>query len=262
MNIITGCLAATSGEVLIDGYDIFEQPEKAKKLIGFLPEQPPLYPDMTGEEYLKFVAEAKGVKKRDIRRQLEYVTEVAKLQDVFYRQTRYMSKGYRQRVGIAQALIGEPEIVILDEPTVGLDPRQIIEIRDLIKQLGKNHTVVLSSHILSEIKTVCSSALIISKGVMVANDTLENLEKIYAGDVSVILQVKASEVDVRRELTAMDGIMGIGIKPLRDGVLEAEIAIDKAFKNKLPEKIFYAFARLNKRSSTYRRIRRRLKTCS
>jgi len=246
MNIITGCLAATSGEVSIDGYDIFDEPEKAKRLIGYLPEQPPLYPDMTTEEYLKFVAEAKGVKKNDAKRQIRYATEITKLQDMFKRQTKYLSKGYRQRVGIAQALLGEPQIVILDEPTVGLDPRQIIDIRELIMQLGKSHTVVISSHILSEVRAVCSAAMIISKGKMVANDTLENLERMYAGEVSIILRVKAGEIDIRRELAVMDGILGLTFTQLGGGVTEVVIDIDEAFREKLPEKIFYAFARLNK----------------
>ncbi len=246
MNIITGCLAATSGEVRIGGYDIFEQPEKAKKLVGYLPEHPPLYLDMTAEEYLKFVAEAKGVKRSDMKRQIEYVIEVTRLQEMYKRQTKFLSKGYRQRVGVAQALLGEPELIILDEPTVGLDPRQIIEIRDLIKQLGKTHTVVLSSHILSEIRSVCTSAIIIAKGKMIANDTLENLENIYSGDSYVTLRVKASEIEIRRALAPMDAVMGVECTQLQDGVTEAKIDIDSDFRDKVPEQLFYAFASIDR----------------
>ncbi|MBQ3099755.1 MAG: ABC transporter ATP-binding protein [Clostridia bacterium] len=174
MNIITGCLAATSGQVTVGGYDIFEEPIKAKKLIGYLPEQPPLYMDMTPHEYLKFVASAKSVPLVKRSEQIEYVMEKTGLKDVSNRLIRNLSKGYKQRVGIAQAMIGDPEIIILDEPTVGLDPRQIIEIRELIKSLSPDHTVILSSHILTEIQAVCDYAIIISHGHIVASDTIEN----------------------------------------------------------------------------------------
>ena len=148
MNIITGCLSATSGQVTIDGHDIFEEPKEAKRAIGYLPEIPPLYTNETPEEYLKFVAEAKGLKGKEMDCQIEGVISQTRIQNVRKRLISKLSKGYRQRVGIAQALLGNPKVIILDEPTVGLDPIQIIEIRDLIKQLGKNHTVILSSHIL------------------------------------------------------------------------------------------------------------------
>lgn len=175
MNIITGCLAATSGQVTVGGYDIFEEPLKAKKLIGYLPEHPPLYMDMTPYEYLKFVASAKRVPLIKRMEQIEYVMDKTGLKEVSDRLIRNLSKGYRQRVGIAQAMIGDPEIIILDEPTVGLDPRQIIEIRELIKSLAPEHTVILSSHILTEIQAVCDYAIIISHGHIVASDTIENL---------------------------------------------------------------------------------------
>ena len=154
MNIITGCLGATEGEVLIDGHSITEEPMQAKRLIGYLPEQPPVYMDMTPAEYLDFVARAKGIPAKERAQQIETVTEKTRIQDVRNRLIRNLSKGYRQRVGIAQALLGRPEIIILDEPTVGLDPAQIIEIRELIRELGKEHTMVLSSHILSEVHAV------------------------------------------------------------------------------------------------------------
>ncbi len=175
MNIITGCLAQTEGTVTVDGHDVYDEPLAAKKLIGYLPELPPLYTDMTPKEYLKFVAEAKGVKSTEIGPEVERVMERTALTSVADRLIRNLSKGYRQRVGIAMALLGDPEIIILDEPTVGLDPRQIIEIRELIKSLGEDHTVILSSHILSEIQEVCEQVIIISHGRVVANDTIENI---------------------------------------------------------------------------------------
>ncbi len=175
MNIITGCLAQTEGTVIIDGHDVFDEPTAAKKLIGYLPELPPLYTDMSPKEYLTFVAEAKGIKASEIGPEVERVMERTAITGVASRLIRNLSKGYRQRVGIAMALLGDPEIIILDEPTVGLDPRQIIEIRELIKTLGEDHTVILSSHILSEIQEVCEQVIIISRGRVVANDTIENI---------------------------------------------------------------------------------------
>ncbi len=175
MNIITGCLAQTEGTVTVDGHDVYDEPLAAKKLIGYLPELPPLYTDMTPKEYLTFVAEAKGVMSTEIGLEVERVMERTALTSVADRLIRNLSKGYRQRVGIAMALIADPEIIILDEPTVGLDPRQIIEIRELIKSLGEDHTVILSSHILSEIQEVCEQVIIISHGRVVANDTIENI---------------------------------------------------------------------------------------
>lgn len=171
MNIMTGCLAATSGQVRIGGFDIFEEAQQAKKLVGYLPEQPPLYLDRTPREYLTFVARAKGIRESDIPNQLSHVMAVTQIQDVADRLIKNLSKGYKQRVGIAQAILGDPEVIILDEPTVGLDPRQITEIRELIQQLGKDHTVILSSHILSEVQAVCQTILIISKGKLVACDS-------------------------------------------------------------------------------------------
>ena len=193
MNIMTGCLAATSGQVRIGGFDIFEDAQQAKKLIGYLPEQPPLYLDRTPREYLTFVARAKGIRESDIPNQLTHVMAVTQIQDVADRLIKNLSKGYKQRVGIAQAILGDPEVIILDEPTVGLDPRQITEIRELIQQLGKDHTVILSSHILSEVQAVCQTILIISQGKLVACDTPENLEKLFAGTTTVELTVEASE---------------------------------------------------------------------
>ena len=186
MNIITGCLAASSGQVLIDGMDIFEDAVKAKKLIGYLPEVPPLYLDMTVFEYLKFISDVKGIPKENTTEELFKVMNATRTEEVGYRLIKNLSKGYRKRVGIAQALIASPEIIILYEPTVGLDPKQIIEIRELITSLGKDHTVILSSHILSEVQAVCDYILIISEGKLVADDTAENLEKSFGAGLEEI----------------------------------------------------------------------------
>lgn len=193
MNIITGYLAATGGEVKINGFDVLKQPEKAKKCVGYLPELPPLYMDMTVKEYLDFVAE---LKKLDKSLRAGYVKEAMKItrtEEVSGRLIRNLSKGYRQRVGFAQAVLGYPEILILDEPTVGLDPKQIIEIRDLIRELGKKHTIILSSHILSEISAVCDHVFIISHGKLVASDSTENLLERMTGAQEIELLLKAEE---------------------------------------------------------------------
>ncbi len=238
MNIITGCLAATSGDVLINGYDIFEDAGKAKKLIGYLPEQPPLYQDMTPKEYLTFVAKAKGVEKSE--QDLQEVMSITQIKDVSGRLIKNLSKGYKQRVGIAQALIGRPEIIILDEPTIGLDPKQIIEIRDLIKQLGKSHTVILSSHILSEVRAVCDLIMIISKGKLVACDTPENLENLFAGSATIELKVKATEDEVKKALSRIDQIRQIVYTDSEtDDTAEVKISSEKNVD--LSESIFFAF---------------------
>lgn len=181
MNIMTGYIAATSGEVIIEGHDIFKEAEEAKKHIGYLPEIPPLYMDMTVWEYLFTVADLKGVPKSERKSMIGDVMEKVMITNMKDRLIKNLSKGYKQRVGIAQTLIGNPDIIILDEPTVGLDPKQIIEIRTLIKQLGEDHTVLISSHILSEIGAVCDYVVIINKGHLVVSDSTENLEKLFKG---------------------------------------------------------------------------------
>ena len=193
MNIITGYLAATSGEVKINGFDVLKQPEEAKKCVGYLPELPPLYMDMTVKEYLDFVAELKKLEKSLRAGYVKEAMKISKTEEVSGRLIRNLSKGYRQRVGFAQAVLGYPEILILDEPTVGLDPKQIIEIRDLIKELGKKHTIILSSHILSEISAVCDHVFIISHGKLVASDSTENLLERMTGAQEIELLVKAEE---------------------------------------------------------------------
>ena len=186
MNIITGYLAPTSGTVSIDGHDIVEDPIGAKRLIGYLPELPPLYMDMTPREYLKFVAEAKGVKKADIKGEIDRVMEKTAITDVQNQIIKTLSKGYRQRVGMAEAIIGYPKVIIMDEPTVGLDPVQIIEFRDMIRELGKDHTVIISSHILAEISEICHKIMIIVKGKLVAIDTPENLAANFGEDTNTM----------------------------------------------------------------------------
>lgn len=190
MNIMTGYIGATAGDVLINGHSILDEPDEAKKYMGYLPEIPPLYVDMTVDEYLTFAARLKKIAAGDIRENVEKAKEAAHIQDVSGRLIKNLSKGYRQRVGLAYAVLGFPEIIILDEPTVGLDPKQIIEIRDVIRELGKNHTVILSSHILQEISAVCDYILIISHGKLVASDSIENLNEIMKDTNTLEITVK------------------------------------------------------------------------
>lgn len=206
MNIITGCIAATSGSVTVNGKDIFKDPIAAKKSIGYLPELPPLYLDMTPLEYLTFVAEAKGVGAEKTYLQVNRVMEMTAITNVADRLMSNLSKGYRQRVGIAQALLGDPGVVILDEPTVGLDPKQIIEIRDLIRTLGQTKTVILSSHILAEISAVCDHIMILSNGQLVANDTPEGLERSMNRSVKLELTVKGDQQTAEPILASVEGI--------------------------------------------------------
>lgn len=201
MNIITGCLSATEGTVSIGGYDIFEESLKAKSQIGYLPEQPPLYMDMTPKEYLTFVAEAKKIKKISIPAAVDNVMKKTSLTDVKNRLIKNLSKGYKQRVGIAGAILGNPPVVILDEPTVGLDPKQIIEIRSLIKSLKENHTVILSSHILAEVNEVCDRILIISGGKLIADDTPENLTNQFANGARLNVSVRTDAATAKRILS-------------------------------------------------------------
>ena len=206
MNIITGYLAATEGTVTIDGKDVQKDPEEAKRAIGYLPELPPLYVDMTVREYLDFVAELKKVPKKERKQQIDEVMEMTQITDMQQRLIRNLSKGYRQRVGLAQAILGYPEVIILDEPTVGLDPKQIIEIRDLIRKLGENHTVILSSHILSEVSAVCDHIMIIAHGKLVASDSPENLQKLMSGSMELNLEVKGSAAAVKSALQEISQI--------------------------------------------------------
>lgn len=240
MNIMTGYLGATEGEVLINGHDILKEPEEAKKQIGYLPELPPLYMEMTVREYLEFVAELKGIAKNKREESINEVEKMVKIWEVENRLIRNLSKGYRQRVGLAQAVLGFPEIIILDEPSVGLDPKQIIEIRELIRQLAKKHTVILSSHILAEVREVCDYILIISKGKLVASDTPENLERNLGDSDLIEIETKASPDKVRRILETVDGIRSISTKHLENGIAWAQIQEKK--NTDVREKVFQAFA--------------------
>jgi ABC-2 type transport system ATP-binding protein len=213
MNIITGYLGATDGEVKINGHDIFKEPEEAKKCIGYLPEIPPLYDDMTVKEYLDFVSELKQLEKSLRKRYVEEAMETTGIMDVSERMIRNLSKGYRQRVGFAQAILGYPEIIILDEPTVGLDPKQIIEIRELIRRLGEKHTVILSSHILTEISAVCDHVFIISKGKLVASDSTENLLSLMSGAQEIDLIIRGSGEEAQTLLESLAEIERVELLP-------------------------------------------------
>jgi len=244
MNIITGCLSATEGAVTIDGHDIYEDAVEAKKRIGYLPEIPPLYFDMTPKEYLSFVADAKKVAKAERSEQIESAMEQTGVKAVENKLIKSLSKGYKQRVGIAQALIGNPSIIILDEPTVGLDPKQIIEIRALIKELGKNHTVILSSHILSEVQAVCDKILIISCGRLVACDTPERLEKLFAGSKTIRMTVKTNKQEAQEALSHIKEIHSVNAKETADNISQLEITTDK--DTDIAEKLFFAYADIRK----------------
>ena len=209
MNIVTGYISASYGRVLLDGHDILEEPREVKRRIGYLPEMPPLYMDMTVDEYLKFVCAIKDVKPSYVKSHLDDITELIRITDVRKRLIKNLSKGYKQRVGMAQALVGNPEVVIMDEPTVGLDPKQIIEIRKLIKQLGEDHTIVLSSHILHEVADVCERVVIINQGKIVAQDTLDNLTKNISDTSRFRLRIAGPERDVYKAIRDIPGTRSV-----------------------------------------------------
>lgn len=209
MNMMTGYLAATEGTVKINGFDILKQPEEAKSCIGYLPEIPPLYPDMTVLEYLKFAAELKRIPKAERQKRIGDVMDRTGIEEVSGRLIKNLSKGFRQRVGLAQAILSSPEVIILDEPTVGLDPKQIIEIRDLIRELGREHTVILSSHILSEVSAVCDHIMIISNGKLVASDSPEGLQKRMDGRSGLKITVIGTKEETRKALEKVPGIEDI-----------------------------------------------------
>ena len=242
MNIMTGCLSATEGHVRINGYDIFEEPERAKKTIGYLPEQPPLYMNETPAEYLKFVGEAKGLKGLALKKQIEDVAGQTKIDHVMDRLISNLSKGYRQRVGIAQALLGSPQVIILDEPTVGLDPIQIIEIRDLIRQLGEDHMVILSSHILSEVQAICEKVLIISQGKLVAFDKPENLEKLLLASNGITFTAEASKEEIDAILPEISRITEWDVKTQEDGLTAVSVRTGSENVKEISRELFFAFA--------------------
>ena len=237
---MSGYLGATEGQLLIDGHDILKEPEEAKKNIGYLPEIPPLYMEMTVREYLEFAAELKGIKKDKRESQIEEVIRLAKLRDVENRLIQNLSKGYKQRVGLAQAVLGFPEIIILDEPTVGLDPKQIIEIRELIRKLAKKHTVILSSHILAEVREVCDYIMIISGGKLVASDTTENLENMMSGKGQIEVEAKASRDEMDHIIRRTGKIKEVKYRTSASGITTAQI-IAKGGED-IREELFLAFS--------------------
>ncbi len=230
MNILTGYLSATSGTAVIDGIDILENPTAAKKLIGFLPEQPPLYMDMTVKEYLNFVYDLKACK-FPRKEHLQEIMELMKIQDVSGRMIKNLSKGYRQRVGFAQALVGNPPVLILDEPTVGLDPRQIIEIRNLIQRLGKKHTVILSTHILQEVQSVCDRIIVINKGQLVADGNADTITYKTAGNRKLVARIAGPKAEIKKTIRGMDGVlfideMGSKEQGTNDFLIESQPLVD------------------------------------
>jgi len=242
MNIMTGCLSATEGHVEINGYDIFEDADKAKKLVGYLPEVPPLYLNETPIEYLRFVGQAKGLKGQELETQIEEVIAQTKLCDVKRRLISRLSKGYKQRVGIAQALLGNPRVIILDEPTVGLDPIQIIEIRDLIKQLGQSHTVILSSHILSEVQAICEKVLIIARGKLVAFDAPENLERLLLESNGISVIAEANREEAAEILGEIEQITELTYEEVEEGIVKIRIEIKGSDSREICRRLFFAFA--------------------
>lgn len=242
MNIMTGCLSATAGSVTIGGHDVFEEPDAAKRLIGYLPEQPPLYMNETPLEYLRFVGEAKGLRGAELTAQIEEVAEQAGTSDVMRRRIGDLSKGYRQRVGIAQALLGEPRVIILDEPTVGLDPIQIIEIRDLIRSLGRSHTVILSSHILSEVQAICDKILIIAHGRLVAFDTPAKLEERLAATGELSLTTDVSLDAARKALAGVKTLAEVLPLVGADGFTHLRLRASQEDLYATAREVFFAFA--------------------
>ena len=242
MNIMTGCLSATAGSVLIDGHDIFEEPRRAKALIGYLPEQPPLYMNETPLEYLRFVGEAKGLRGTDLDLQIQEVIAQTRLEDMKHRRISALSKGYRQRVGIAQALLGSPKVIILDEPTVGLDPLQIIEIRDLIRQLGQTHTVIFSSHILSEVQTICDKILIIAHGKLVAFGDPESLEKQLLSPSEITLTAETGAGEIRSLAEEIPHITDISVEEDAPALSTVRVRTDAEDIHDTSRALFLAFA--------------------
>jgi ABC-2 type transport system ATP-binding protein len=241
MNMMCGCLAPSEGRITINGIDIMDEPEETRKYVGYLPEQPPLYFEMTVTEYLKFVGELKRVPKKQIPEDIDRIVDLVKIADVKGRLIRNLSKGYKQRVGIAQALMGNPPILVLDEPSVGLDPKQIIEIRNLINELKKDHTLIISSHILPEISAVCDRVLIIDKGNIVASDTPENLSKRLTGSNKVYLRIRGEESAVREALSKVAGAEHISVSPCQEEDA-LDVTVEAEGDEDIREKVFFALS--------------------
>ncbi len=242
MNIITGYLSSTSGSVKVNGHDILEEPELAKKEIGYLPENPPLYTDMTVDEYLDFICDIKGVAKAKRRSQLEKIVSLVKISDVTDRLIGNLSKGYKQRVGIAQAMVGNPSILILDEPTVGLDPSQIIEIRRLIKSLAKSHSIIISSHILSEIQEVADRVVIINHGKIAAIDTLNDLSKRLSGQTKLLMTFRGPIKECSAKIRTIPGISSAVPKLADSKVSQLEISISGDKTTDIRTAVFFMMA--------------------
>ncbi len=241
MNIITGYLAATEGTVKINGYDVLKEPEEAKRCIGYLPELPPLYMDMTVGEYLDFVAQLKKVKAKERAEQIAEIMEKTGITDMKGRLIKNLSKGYKQRVGLAQALVGYPEVIILDEPSVGLDPKQIIEMREFIRTLAQEHTVILSSHILSEVKAVCDHIMIIAHGKLVASDSPENLQKMMGGSSELQISVRGREEEVLSALSSLEYVQSMTQEEAEEtGCVKVIITTDQSVD--VREQVFYKLA--------------------
>lgn len=241
MNILTGYLAPSGGTVIIDGKDIQKEPEEVKRKVGYLPELPPLYMDMTVQEYLQFAAELKKVPKKERASQIEKVMEMTGIQDMSRRLIKNLSKGYRQRVGLAQAVLGEPELLILDEPSVGLDPKQIIEMRELIRKLREQHTIILSSHILSEVSAVCDQIMIIAHGKLVASDSPEGLQKLLKGSMELELAVKGEFEKIKGVLEKLEGVESVEhIESAEQDCVKVKVVCKE--KTDVREAVFYALA--------------------
>jgi ABC-2 type transport system ATP-binding protein len=223
MRILTGYMPATGGRAIVAGFDVFEQPIEAKRRTGYLPETPPLYPDMTVREYLEFVAKVKGVPSADRRERIRQVMDRVRIEDMAGRMCAKLSKGYRQRVGLAQAIIHNPDVLILDEPTAGLDPKQIIETRNLIKELAGDHTIVLSTHILPEVSQTCERVVIINKGRVVAEDSPYNLTARLRGSETMYVQVDAGATDAAHALQRIPGVTRVTEADRRDGAVGYEV---------------------------------------
>lgn len=241
MNILTGYIPATDGIAMVDGYDVSRHPMEVKKRIGFLPEHPPIYLDMTVKEYLSFIAELNKMSKQKYESQIKDISEIVKIGEVYTRLCKNLSKGYRQRVGLASALIGNPEVLILDEPTVGLDPIQIIEIRRLIKELGRDHTIILSSHILPEVSAVCERVIIINKGKIVAEDSPENLSKALNSASRFTITVEGSAEQAAGIIKTIEGIKSVSIKT--QDKIRGELIIESLEQFDIRKDVFFRLAR-------------------
>ena len=255
MNIITGYLAPTSGSVIVDGIDVADKPLEVRKMIGYLPEQPPLYGDMTVNEYLNFICDLKSVSQKKRKNMLDDITYIVKIGDVRKRLVRNLSKGYRQRVGFAQALVGDPPILILDEPTVGLDPKQVIEFRRIINGLGRNHTIILSTHILQEVSAVCSDVVIINNGKVAGAGSISDFTSSQNGEKRFVVTFDAKREEAEALLKAVPQVKSFSFSRIeRNAVVFRVIADSKAEANKAVEFVCHTYPKQSLRKATMRNI--------